>query len=309
MFKGYFINKNSTCKYPHCYVKMVQPVITNTDTIWGCYNPLKEKDVIWGCYLPIKEANVIWGTYDGGGTVTHNITAADCTNIDNYFMIENTWHKIPGSYAGNLQSALYDANNQKMDNPDFIIDIYYKLICARPDNWANAVQLLNPSSDRIDLSIFANYGFTPSFKYDNVGIRYSGAYIENPTTPFDLPSDSILKDGYTSVQFPTGMYFDTLPNEAWDGYGPGNNSNLNSDFKFIHVAGRQSSNSMMPTCDQFVQGTITYAVDPSVGAMGFPFSAPYNTRYMPRLFTGMLGAHTWKKLPGVLYICLGVHHR
>lgn len=266
-------------------------------------NTMLSTDTIWGRYVPLKEVDVIWGNYDsGGGNVRYDLDALNDFNIiDQYFMIEKNWHKLQGADPGNLQSYLTDANDQLMDNPEFIIDIYYKLIVARPDNWGAAVSLLNPSG-RLDTSVFNNYGFTPTFS-DDFSLK-NGAYYENPIAPFDLPADSVLKDGYTSVQFPDGKYFDYVTNGTWNGQ-TGPSSNLYMEF--LGLAGRFAAVSMMPICEMYTQDVITYTIDETAASLGIPYSGG-GTLYMPKLFTGMLAGPSGKNRNGILYLCLGVHH-
>lgn len=310
MFKGYFINKNSTCKYPHCYVRLIQSIL-GTDIIWGVYLNKKKTDVVWGAYLNKKQTDVIWGDYSGGGHMTHNITASDCTMLNNLFMIENTWHKLQGTNPGNLQSYLYDGLLEYMNNPEWIIDIYYKLIVCRPDNWTNAKNALNSNNGKVNLRLFTIPGFTPSFADADTSGVYYGGYIENPSSPFDLPPINTLTDGNPSVQFPDGMLFDSFPvgsgviwndslgNGIMEGYRNGS---------FLNLAYDNTGIGMMRECEQYNAGVITYVIDPSAIGLGIPYINNTYKGALPKLFTGFICAPQRKQANGFLYLCLGVHH-
>lgn len=240
--------------------------------------------------------------------MTYTFDINDCDMINNNVMIEHDWHKLLGYYNPAVQSPIVDAAGVLMNNPTFVIDIYFKLIAARTDNLASGFSEINPNG-YATTDFLQNFGFTMSF-YSN-GLRgHAGGYIEQPQAPFTLPPMSQLTDGY-NLQFPVGEQFVQIDVNTWQWNT--DNPVMGYGGSFLNVAGQNTNKTTMLSDIYLDQNNQVYTVDIDVSqfGLGIPFiegDPALFKKVMPKLFTGFVGVKERKWARGVVYCCLGVHH-
>ena len=161
-FRGYWFNNSGTYrtnKYPHCYVGIKLP----GGAIWGGFSKYDgTKRIGYGGFSKydgsIKPA---WGVF-GGGIVTHTVTTfAQAEGTD--FRVETQWHKLEGIPVDNA-TPLYDATGHKMENPNYVIDLYYKIIVPAVGKDAINVFFRYGEYSHTDLSLLCQQlGGSPTF--------------------------------------------------------------------------------------------------------------------------------------------------
>lgn len=316
MFHGFWFNKRdkqySTFKFPHCYVG-VKNILGNDFPGWYYLANIGEKLGFFR-FNNIGE-NIGYGTF-GGSQVQHVVTPSSCTNLDNYLMIENSWHKISGHYDQSVTLALLDANDILMQNPDYVIDIYYKIIVPRVDNFS-AGQAVLRYDHRMTVNHLLNLGFTSTCRLLNAGNNPpSVAAVIEPgsSSPFALPSLNTLTNGHTSVVFNEGRYIDNFnnSNDHWSEDLWKIQQNADSQGTFLSLGAPANAHAMLVDCNFDNNNSFAYVVDPSVGSIGIPCTPASGINYyLPKLFCGlaMVGTQYNKYMDGILYICLGVHNK
>lgn len=337
-FRGFWFNNSqqfNTNKHPHCYIGTINKVC---DVIWGALNNLTDLDynTICGALNNITnpDYNTVWGDY-GGDEVVRSALGFD--NLGGGFAIENLWHKLPGVYTED-QSFLYDANNKLMDNPKYVIDIYYKLILPSSYDSNEDTDLVMYTTKPVNSSGSYDYrcstldklknvvGGVPTM-YDNYNQPHCIITGTSPTGYLALPEASTL--GYNS-KAPAGTDLINLSgSDIWSAIDASSSSSGNvfnsvgatsgNQCSFLNLTKRvtETSSSML-TSINYNDGLVYYGINPSKATTGFPFKAHSSYKpLMPSLFTGYILQNGFlniylrsdapnKSLTGALYICLGI---
>ena len=367
-FRGFWFNNSqqfNTNKHPHCYIgtiKKLSDVIwgtlnnitnpnyttvlgalnkitkNNYNTVWGDFNSTTNSNynTVWGALNNItnNNYNTVWGDYGGDEMIR---SALGFNNLSNNFSIENLWHKLPGTYTTD-QVNLYDANGKLMDNPKYVIDIYYKLIIPSTYEANEDTNLVMYTDDYVKSSGSTYYRVSTLRKLCNeiVGIpcmhdRHGEPHCiitgTSPTNYLALPDSSTL--GFNS-NLPLGTDIVALndSNYTW-GYNNSNyfrntastDSYTNDYAHYLNLSSgiRDRVNNALLTSVNYSNGLVHYGINPSQATCGLPFT--YRDKdvhaLMPSLFTGYImqtsfynlyprGGSPDKTLTGALYICLGV---
>ena len=333
-FRGYWFNNSqqfNTNKHPHCYIGTIKKL---SDVIWGALNNITNPNytTVWGALNKITKTNysTVWGDYGGDEMVR---SALGFNNLSDNFAIENLWHKLPGAYTDN-QVILYDANGKKMDNPKYVINIFYKLIL--PSTYE--------ANEDTNLVMYTSNPVTASGSYDSrastlsklcndiVGIpcmydKYNQPHCiitgSSPTNYLELPSSSEL--GFDS-NLPAGTDIIELSNSSYTwGYSNAsyfkNTANASDASHYLNLSSGVTStiNTALLTSVNYSNGLVHYGINPSQATCGLPFSYKDSNvkALMPSLFTGYIMQTSFrntylntsspdKTLTGALYICLGV---
>ena len=362
-FRGYWFNNSqqfNTNKHPHCYIGTIKKLsdviwgalnkITNPNytTVWGALNKITNPNynTVWGVLNKITNPNynTVWGTFNSTTNSNYNTVWGDYggnemvrsalgfNNLSDNFAIENLWHKLPGAYT-NDQEILYDANGKKMDNPKYVIDIFYKLIL--PSTYED-----NEDTNLVmytDNDVMSKYRASTLSKLckDIVGIpcmydKYNQPHCiitgSSPTNYLELPSSSEL--GFDS-NLPVGTDIVDLSDKSDYIWGYNNHSyfrNTAGKYNSSHylnlsdgVDVQSTVNTALLTSINYSNGLVHYGINPSQATCGLPFKGNNNQlkALMPSLFTGYImqtpflkpyisNSSPDKTLTGALYICLGV---
>nr|DAT38876.1 MAG TPA: hypothetical protein [Caudoviricetes sp.] len=312
-FRGYWFNNSGTYrtnKYPHCYVGIKK---LDAGAIWGGFSKYDgTKRVGYGGFSKyngsIKPA---WGIF-GGEIMTHNVTTfaqAEGTS----FRIETQWHKLEGIATANA-TPLYDATGHKMENPNYVIDLYYKVIV--PAVGKTATEVFFSSRLRTDLTLLCKelQGSATFINEDGYGNNtVKGAIFgSNPARGIMfLPSFTDI-DG-----LPGGTVINNLTSDYFWAYKfQGMVSNYSSlDKPFLNTIGKESGtpHNLLLSGVSYTDTSITYSINPSFAACGIPVTANDNNKYiMPELRSGFVLIDNFvatNTLPyfGALYMCLDVH--
>ena len=349
-FRGFWFNNSqqfNTNKHPHCYIGTIKKLsdviwgalnnITNPNytTVWGALNKITKNNynTVWGAFNSTTNSNynTVWGDY-GGDEMIHS--ALGFNNLSDNFAIENLWHKLPGAYTNN-QEILYDANGKKMDNPKYVINIFYKLILPSTYEANEDTNLVMYTTDAVNTSgsYYSRASTLSKLCNDIVGIPCMYDYYNQPhciitgTSPTNylaLPSSSELE---FNSNLPAGTDIVDLGASSSYIWGYSNASyfkltaNLSDTSHYLNLSNGVTStiNKALLTSINYSNGLVHYGINPSQATCGLPFK--YNDSHvkalMPSLFTGYIMQTSFlntylrnttpdKTLTGALYICLGV---
>lgn len=343
-FRGFWFNNSqqfNTNKHPHCYIGTINKLV---DVIWGSLNNITDPDysTVWGLLNNITDPNynTVWGDYGGDEVIR---SALGFNNLGGGFAIENLWHKLPGIYTAE-QSFLYDANGKLMNDPKYVIDIYYKLILPSSYESNKDEDLVMFTTKAVTYSGSYSYRDSTLDKlkdvingvptmYDNYNQPHCIITGTSPKGYLALPEASTL--GYDS-KAPVGTDLvnltatnDTIWSTTSDDYysdyrntfratGAGGNYSL-SNATFLNSSRQTTENSsLMLTSVNYSNGLVHYGINTSKEIIGVPFKAhSYYKPLMPSLFTGYILQNNFlnrylndatpnKALTGALYICLGI---
>jgi hypothetical protein len=261
-------------------------------------------------------------------------SALGFNNLSGNFAIENLWHKLPGAYTTD-QVNLYDANGKKMDNPKYVINIFYKLILPSTYEANEDTNLVMYTTDAVTASgsYYSRASTLSKLCNDIVGIpcmydRYNQPHCiitgSSPTNYLALPSSSEL--GFDS-NLPVGTDIVDLANNSSYTWGYSNSSyfrntaNTSDTSHYLNLSKGVAStiNTALLTSVNYSNGLVHYGINPSQATCGLPFKySDKNVKaLMPSLFTGYIMQTSFlntyqrnttpdKTLTGALYICLGV---
>ena len=328
-FRGYWFNNSGTYrtnKYPHCYVGIVKP----SGAIWGGFGKYDgTKRISYGGFCKYDgtkrigyggfgkydgTVRPVWGSY-GGDIVTHTVTTF-AQAVDTDFRVETEWHKLEGIINGN-ETPLYDATGHEMRNPNYVIDLYYKLIA--------------PGEEKSSLPLFFKYNFTDlTTLAEEVGgsavfgynrddkITYKGLILgKNPRHyAMKLPTFSNISS------IPTGTEIGNLYNESmfWTSYFKNVEGNYSENYPFLNTkrsATYQQGGALLSGATQKpVDGGsgyfVDYTINPSFATCGLPVRKDDRYYLMPELRTGFVMIDNLYMVPGnafvcALYMCLDIH--
>lgn len=309
-FRGYWFNNNGTyrtSKYPHCYVGIKK---LDAGAIWGGFSKYdRTKRIGYGGFSKynglIKPS---WGVF-GGGIVTHTVTTF-AQAADTSFRVETEWHKLEGIPTDNA-TPLYDATGHKMENPNYVIDLYYKIIV--PAVGKTATEVFFNSRSRSDLSLLCKelQGSTTFIEGDSKSAK--GAIFGS------TPSREIMfLPSFNNIDsLPGGTVLGNLTSDYFWSYNfQGMVSNYSElDKPFLNTIGKESSAShnLLLSGISYSDTSITYSINPSFAACGIPVTATDSNKYlMPELRSGFvlidnfIASNTLQYF-GALYMCLDVH--
>ena len=312
-FRGYWFNNSGTYhtnKYPHCYVGIKK---LDAGAIWGGFSKYDgTKRVGYGGFSKyngsIKPA---WGVF-GGEIVTHTVTTF-AQPVDTDFRIETQWHKLEGIATDNA-TPLYDATGHKMENPNYVIDLYYKIIVPAVGKDATEVFFTTLDNHKhTDLSLLCKQ-LDGSATFIDGGAHVQGAVMgSNPARSImSLPSFSAIDN------LPVGSVLGNLTsNNFWAYYFQGMVGPYSPyDKPFLNTIGNQSDkpNNLLLSGVSYTDTSITYSINPSFATCGIPVTATDNNKYlMPELRSGfvLIDNVEFYKVDtasfGALYMCLDVH--
>ena len=327
-FRGYWFNNSGTYitnKYPHCYVGIVKP----SGAIWGgfgkydgtvrpvfggfCKYDGTVRPVFGGFGKYDGTVRPIWGSF-GGDIMTHTVRPDGFDTTAN-FRIEKEWHKLEGILNGN-EKPLYDATGHKMENPNYVIDLYYKLIA--------------PGEEKSSLPLFFKYNYTDltklaeevggstvfGYRYDG-RITYKGLILgKNPRHyAMKLPTFSNISN------IPTGTEIGNLPDDKsfWTSYFQ-HMDWADPNYVFLntkrHHSDAQGNTLLSGATQKPVDGDsgyfVDYTVNPSFVTCGLPVTKDDKNYLMPELRTGFVMIDNLYMIAGnnfvcALYMCLDIH--
>ena len=313
-FRGYWFNNSGTYrtnKYPHCYVGIVKP----SGALWGGFGKYDGtvRPVFGGFGKYNGTVRPVWGSY-GGDIVTHTVRPDGFDTTAN-FRIEKEWHKLEGTLNGN-EKPLYDATGHKMENPNYVIDLYYKLIA--------------PGEEKSSLPLFFKYDYTDlttlaeevggsavfgDSRYGN--ITYKGLILgKNPRHyAMKLPTFSNISS------IPTGTEIGNLYNDNmyWTSYFRYPEW-ADPNYVFLNTkrnsSDAQGSTLLSGATQKPVDGDsgyfVDYTINPSFATCGLPVTRDDRNYLMPELRTGFVMIDNLKMVAGnafvcALYMCLDIH--
>ena len=326
-FRGYWFNNSGTYrtnKYPHCYVGIVKP----GGAIWGGFGKYDgTKRISYGGFgkydgtvRPVfggvgkydGTVRPIWGSF-GGDIMTHTVRPDGFDTTAN-FRIEKEWHKLEGTLNGN-ERPLYDATGHYMENPNYVIDLYYKLIA--------------PGEEKSSLPLFFKYNYTDlttlaeevggstvfGYSYDG-RITYKGLILGKEPRHYamKLPTFSNISN------IPTGTEIGNLSDRAfWTSYFQYMDSS-DPNYVFLntkrHHSDTQGNTLLSGATQKPVDGDsgyfVDYTVNPSFATCGLPVTRDDRNYLMPELRTGFVMIDNLYMLAGnafvcALYMCLDIH--
>ena len=314
-FRGYWFNNSGTYqtnKYPHCYVGIVKP----SGALWGGFGKYDGtvRPVFGGFGKYDGTVRPVWGTY-GGDIMTHTVRPDGFDTTAN-FRIEKEWHKLEGTLNGN-EKPLYDATGHKMENPNYVIDLYYKLIA--PGEEKSSLPLFF-KYDRTDLTKLAEeVGGSAVFGYRDYNsnyITYKGLILGKEPRHYamKLPTFSNISN------IPTGTEIGNLTNDNfWTSYFQ-NMEDRGDNWSFLNTKKRASDtqgNTLLSGATQKpVDGDsgyfVDYTINPSFATCGLPVTRDDRNYLMPELRTGFVMIDNLYMLQGnnfvcALYMCLDIH--
>ena len=302
-FRGYWFNNSGTYrtnKYPHCYVGIVKP----GGAIWGGFGKYDgTKKISWGGFgkydgtvRPVfggfgkydGTVRPIWGSF-GGDIMTHTVRPDGFDTTAN-FRIEKEWHKLEGTLNGN-ERPLYDATGHYMENPNYVIDLYYKLIA--------------PGEEKSSLPLFFKYNYTDLttlaeevggstvFGYSVDGtITYKGLILGKEPRHYamKLPTFSNISN------IPTGTEIGNLTDRSfWTSYFQCMDW-ADPNYVFLntkrHHSDTQGNTLLSGVTQKAVDGDsgyfVDYTVNTSFATCGLPVTTDDRNYSMPELRTGFV---------------------
>ena len=313
-FRGYWFNNSGTYrtnKYPHCYVGIVKP----GGAIWGGFGKYDGtvRPVFGGFGKYDGTVRPIWGSF-GGDIMTHTVRPDGFDTTAN-FRIEKEWHKLEGTLNGN-EKPLYDATGHYMENPNYVIDLYYKLIA--------------PGEGKSSLPLFFKYNYTDlttlaeevggstvfGYSYDG-NITYKGLILGKSPRHYamKLPTFSNISN------IPTGTEIGNLPEgrSFWTSYFR-YVENASPNYSFLNTKRSHSDtqgNTLLSGATQKpVDGDsgyfVDYTINPSFATCGLPVTIDDRNYLMPELRTGFVMIDNLYMVAGnaflcALYMCLDIH--
>lgn len=320
-FRGYWFNNSGTYrtnKYPHCYVGIVKP----GGAIWGGFGKYDGTTRIsyggFGKYDGTKRIGYggfgkydgtvrpVWGSY-GGDIMTHTVTTF-AQAVDTDFRVETEWHKLEGIPMNNA-TPLYDATGHKMENPNYVIDLYYKVIVPAVGKTAMEVFFKDGYYRRTDLSLLCEQLSGSNTFIDNNGCSKGAVFGSNPTRGIMfLPSFA------ANSSLPSGTVIGNTK-DLWSPkfHGIDNNSYA---APFLNTFNNDSGtpHNLLLSGVVYTNTSITYSINPSFAACGIPITdTDSSIKYlMPELRSGFVmidNINTDKAIPylGALYMCLDIH--
>ena len=313
-FRGFWFNNSqqfNTNKHPHCYIGTIKKL---SDVIWGCFSKYDgTKRITYGGFSKYDgTVKPTWGVF-GGGIVTHTVTNfAQAEGTD--FRVETQWHKLDGIPIDNA-TPLYDATGHKMENPNYVIDLYYKIIV--PAVGKDALNVFFKEHGRYNnhtnLSLLCKQlGGSPTFINEN-GDPMGAIFGSNPSRGIMfLPSFNDI-DG-----LPIGTVLGNI-NEYWaeDFQGIEDTGQGYNGYPFLNTYSNENdtAHNLLLSGVSYTDTSITYSINPSFATCGIPVTDT-NTRIkylMPELRSGFVltdnidlyqvGTYSF----GALYMCLDVH--
>ena len=326
-FRGYWFNNSGTYrtnKYPHCYVGIVKP----GGAIWGGFGKYDGtvrpvfggfgkydgtvRPVFGGFGKYDGTVRPVWGSF-GGDIMTHTVRPDGFDTTAN-FRIEKEWHKLEGTLNGN-ERPLYDATGHYMENPNYVIDLYYKLIA--------------PGEEKSSLPLFFKYNYTDlttlaeevggstvfGYSYDG-RITYKGLILGKEPRHYamKLPTFSNISN------IPTGTEIGNLTDRAfWTSYFQYMDFS-DPNYVFLntkrHHSDTQGNTLLSGATQKPVDGDsgyfVDYTVNPSFATCGLPVTRDDRNYLMPELRTGFVMIDNLYMLAGnafvcALYMCLDIH--
>ena len=326
-FRGYWFNNSGTYrtnKYPHCYVGIVKP----SGALWGGFGKYDgttriswggfgnydgTKRISWGGFGNYDgTVRPVWGSF-GGDIMTHTVRPDGFDTTAN-FRIEKEWHKLEGTLNGN-EKPLYDATGHKMENPNYVIDLYYKLIA--PGEEKSSLPLFF-KYDLTDLTTLAEeVGGSAVFGYSKDGyITYKGLILGKSPRHYamKLPTFSNISS------IPTGTEIGNLTNDNfWTSYFQYMDWS-DPNYVFLNTKRRHTDtqgNTLLSGATQKpVDGDsgyfVDYTINPSFATCGLPVTRDDRNYLMPELRTGFVMIDNLYMRAGnafvcALYMCLDIH--
>ena len=327
-FRGYWFNNSGTYqtnKYPHCYVGIVKP----SGAIWGGFGKYDGtvrpvfggfgkydgtvRPVFGGFGKYDGTVRPVWGSF-GGDIMTHTVRPDGFDTTAN-FRIEKEWHKLEGTLNGN-ETPLYDATGHKMENPNYVIDLYYKLIA--------------PGEEKSSLPLFFKYNLTDlttlaeevggstvfGYSYDG-RVTYKGLILGKSPRHYamKLPKFSNISN------IPTGTEIGNLTNDRsfWTSYFQYMDFS-DPNYVFLntkrHHSDTQGNTLLSGATQKPVDGDsgyfVDYTVNPSFATCGLPVTRDDRNYLMPELRTGFVMIDNLYMVAGnaflcALYMCLDIH--
>ena len=313
-FRGFWFNNSqqfNTNKHPHCYIGTIKKL---SDVIWGCFSKYDgTKRITYGNFSKYDgKVKPTWGVF-GGGIVTHTVTTfAQAEGTD--FRVETQWHKLEGIPIDNA-TPLYDATGHKMENPNYVIDLYYKIIV--PAVGKDALDVFFKEHGRYynhtNLSLLCKQlGGSPTFINKN-GDPMGAIFGSNPSRGIMfLPSFNNIDS------LPSGTVLGNI-NEYWaeDFQGIEDIGHGYNGYPFLNAYSNETdtAHNLLLSGVSYTDTSITYSINPSFATCGIPVTDT-NTRIkylMPELRSGFVltdnielyqvGTYSF----GALYMCLDVH--
>ena len=306
-FRGYWFNNSGTYrtnKYPHCYVGIVKP----GGAIWGGFGKYDGtvRPVFGGFGKYDGTVRPVWGSY-GGDIVTHTVTTF-AQAVDTDFRVETEWHKLEGTLNGN-ERPLYDATGHYMENPNYVIDLYYKVIVPAVGKTAMEVFFNNGYYRRTDLSLLCKQLSGSNTFIDNIGCSKGAVFGSDPTRGvMFLPSFGAISN------LPSGTVIGNI--NDWWAYNFKSIDNNSHAAPFLNTFNNESGapHDLLLSGVSYTDTSITYSINPSFAACGIPVTDTDNGRkyLMPELRSGFVmidNINTDKAIPylGALYMCLDIH--
>ena len=342
-FRGYWFNNSGTYrtnKYPHCYVGIVKP----SGAIWGGFGKYDGtvrpvfggfgkydgtvrpvfggfgkydgtvRPVFGGFGKYDGTVRPIWGSF-GGDIMTHTVRPDGFDTTAN-FRIEKEWHKLEGTLNGN-ERPLYDATGHYMENPNYVIDLYYKLIA--------------PGEEKSSLPLFFKYNCTDlTTLAEEVGgstvfgdsrdgnITYKGLILGKSPRHYamKLPTFSNISN------IPTGTEIGNLPEgrSFWTSYFWSVGGNWSENYPFLNTrrttvdtqGGALLSGATQKPVDGDSGYFVDYTINPSFATCGLPVTRDDRNYLMPELRTGFVMIDNLYMVRGntfvcALYMCLDIH--
>ena len=232
------------------------------------------------------------------------------------FRIEKEWHKLEGTLNGN-ERPLYDATGHEMGNPNYVIDLYYKLIA--------------PGEEKSSLPLFFKYDYTDlTTLAEEVGgsavfgdsrdgnITYKGLILGKTPRHYamKLPTFSNISN------IPTGTEIGNLYNERmfWTSYFRNVGGNYSENYPFLNTkrsatntqGGALLSGATQKPVDGGSGYFVDYTVNPSFATCGLPVKKDDRYYLMPELRTGFVMIDNLYMVARnafvcALYMCLDIH--
>lgn len=319
-FKGYWFNKikqkYTTNKYPHCYVGVINNIITSS--YWGVLN----KQGINSHFSTLNKKGV--SAYFGNdneeaNNMLHSFTK-NLNQTDFYYdirdgfnmAVEKEWHMVdPISIPTSNKIDLYDVELNKLNDSNYGIRIFYKLVLplsSFSDSGITTNDLLTNYNNSYFSTTFekASIGSPclPFYNYSSSGLRcLKGLVVDKNLTAsgaYQLPSNNILNntsipksdfavgatiaDGYAGFKL-DGKTF-SIRNDA--SIKASSSSLFNSpNYLFMSRSLNVSEGYQGFQGMQVSDTTVTYSVDTSAALMNIPVhsnNSSTNLKFMPRLF-------------------------
>ena len=247
--------------------------------------------------------------------MTHTVTTF-AQAVDTSFRVETQWHKLEGIATDNA-IPLYDATGHKMENPNYVIDLYYKIIV--PAVGKTAMEVFFNDKLATDLTLLCNelqgsatfIANGHHYIYDYTTVK-GAIFGSNPARGvMFLPSFNNINS------LPSGTVIGNLTSDAFwaDKFKGMVDEYSKLDKPFLNTIGKESDtpNNLLLSGVSYTDTSITYSINPSFATCGIPVSVTDNNKYlMPELRSGFVlidNCYLNSTLPyfGALYMCLDVH--